>query len=197
MDLQPYRVFLLVVTAVLALLVASPAIQKLLVAPQTEHLTEFSVLGAYHNATYPFNVKIGENHRLYLDVGNQLGNCSYYVIKIKFRNQSQSSPDSFAKTPSYQSALANLRFFAADGENLELPIDVAFYYELDENVSKLNMERIVINGAPLEVDTVIDWDTKNDGFYGYLFFELWIFDDDKGDFQYHQRYISLRLKLNV
>ena len=48
MNLQEYKVLLLVVTAVLALLVASPALERLLIYPQTEFFTEISLLGPEH-----------------------------------------------------------------------------------------------------------------------------------------------------
>ena len=66
MGLQQYKDFLLVITVVAALFIASPAIQQILVIPQTDFLTEFSLLGPYHNATYPSQHHKGENYRLYL-----------------------------------------------------------------------------------------------------------------------------------
>ena len=58
MPIQQYKTTILVVTIVLALFAASPAIQRLVVAPQTAGLTELSILGFYQNATYPFNVTL-------------------------------------------------------------------------------------------------------------------------------------------
>ena len=198
MDLQQYKVLLLVVTAVSAFLIASPALQRLVVFPQTDYLTELSLLGPYHNATYPFNVADNENYRLYINVENRLGSCSYYLIQMKFRNQTQSAPDSFNKTSSYQPYLGNISFFVADKETLELPIDVSFQYKLDENISdQLDMQTITLNGAALNANTTtIAWDSQRKGFYGNLFFELWIFNGTVNAFQYHQRYVSLWLKLN-
>ena len=198
MGLQQYKMLLLVVTIVSALFVASPALQQLLlVYPQTEHLTEFSLLGPYHNATYPYNVTVGKNYRLYLDVGNRLGSCAYYLIQVKFRNQTQSAPDSFNHTSSNQPSLGNISFFVADKETLELPIDISFQYKLGENKTELDMQNIILNGAVLKANTPIAWDSQRKGFYGNLFFELWIFNDTLNVFQYHQRYVSLWLKMNT
>ena len=44
-NLQQYKTLLLVVTAILSLLVASPALERLLVYPQTEFFTELWILG--------------------------------------------------------------------------------------------------------------------------------------------------------
>ena len=124
-----------------------------LVFPQTTYLTEFSLLGPYHNATYPYNVTVGKNYRLYLDVENRLGSCAYYLIQVKFRNQTQSAPDSFNHTNSNQPSLGNITFFVADKETLELPIDISFQYKLGENNTELDMQNIILNGTVLNANT--------------------------------------------
>jgi len=91
MAIKQYRTLFLVITVVLALFVASPAIQKLVVDPQTTSLTELSIFGAYQNATYPYNVTAGQSYLFYLNVDNPLGYLAYYQIEIKFRNQTQSA----------------------------------------------------------------------------------------------------------
>ena len=84
------------VTAVLALLVASPALQQVLVYPRTEFFTELSLLGPWSMAeNYPYNITNGENYSVFLGVANQLGSCAYYQVEVKFRNETQSAPDSF------------------------------------------------------------------------------------------------------
>lgn len=199
MGLQNYKALFLVVTAVLALLVASPALEQLVFVPQTDHITELSLLGPYQNATYPSNVTAGENYRLYLDVANHLGSCAYYTMQIKFRNQTQSGPDSFNHTSSKLPPLGTISFLVADEGKLQLPIDVSFQYGRNPNItSRLDMQSITLNGAVLNADTTtIAWNIEKNGFYGNLFFELWIFNDTSNAFQYHQRYVSLWLKMTI
>ena len=131
MPIQQYKTTILVVTIVLALFAASPAIQRLVVAPQTAGLTELSVLGSYQNATYPFNVTSGQNYPLYLKIDNHLGSCAYYLIEVKFRNETQSAPNSFTQTPSALPSLGNLSVCVANNQTIELPITVSFYYTPD------------------------------------------------------------------
>lgn len=199
MGLQRYKVLILVVSAVSALLVASPALQQLVVAPPSQNLTELALLGEYHNATYPYNVTAGENKRLYVDVTNRLGACAYYMLEMKFGNETQSAPNSFNHTNSDLPALGNLSLVVADEKTLELPLDVAFQYTLDENISDtLNMQTITLNGAALNANaTTLALNPDRGGFYGNLIFELWIYNDTAGAFQYHQRYVSLWLKMAV
>lgn len=198
MGLQQYRALLLIITAVSALFIASPALQQLVLFPQTNFFTELSLFGPYNNATYPSNVTAGENYRLYLNINNHLGSCSYYVIEMKFRNQSQSAPDSFNHTRSDLPSLGNITFFVADKKSLQLPIDVSFQYIIDANLpEKLYMKNITLNGVALNVNSItIAWNPEKKGFYGNLFFELWIYNDATNVVQYHQRYVSLWLKMN-
>ncbi|MCL5948892.1 MAG: DUF1616 domain-containing protein [Candidatus Bathyarchaeota archaeon] len=199
MGLQKYRALLLILTAVSALFIASPALQKLVFFPQTVFFTELSFFGPYNNATYPSSVTVGNISRLYLNVDNHLGSCAYYVIEIKFRNQTQSAPDSFNHTSSVLPSLGSITFFVADNESLQLPIDVSFQYKIDANNSRLlDMQSLTLNGATINVNpTTIAWDSQKNGFYGNLFFELWLYNDTTNALEYHQRYVNLWLKMNT
>jgi len=200
MALQQYKTLLLVVTVVLALFVASPAIQQLVAVPQTTYFTELSIFGAYHNATYPYNITVGQSYPLYINVDHHLGSCAYYLIEVKFRNQTQSAPDSFNYTSSDMPSLGNISFCVANNQALELPIDISFQYKLDlNNTDQLDMQNIIVNGFSLSVSptTTIAWDSQRIGYYGNLFFELWIFNDTANAFQYNQRYVSLWLNMTT
>jgi hypothetical protein len=117
---------------------------------------------------------------------------------VKFRSETQSAPDSFNHTNSELQPLGSLTFFVADNESLELPVDISFQYSIDpSDSSRLNMETVTVNGASLGVNaTTITWNTAKNGFYGNLFFELWIYNRAANAFEYHQRYVSLWFRLN-
>ena len=198
MGLQQYRALLLIIAAVSALFIASPALQKLVYFPQTNYFSELSLFGSYNNATYPSNVTVGSNYRLYLNVDNHLGSCAYYVIEPKFGNQTQFTPDSFNHTSSILSSLGVITFFVADNKSLQLPVDVSFQYKIDaNNPRQLDMQSITLNGATITNPTTIAWNSEKAGFYGNLFFELWIHNDTTNALQYHQRYVSLWLKMDT
>lgn len=194
--LQQYKALLLAVTAVAALLVASPGLQQLLVIPKTYFITELSILGQYRNATYPSNVTVGENYRLYIDAVNHLGACAYYSLEVKFRDQTQAGPDSFTHLASDLPSIGSMPFFIADEASYEIPLDISFQYSAN-TPDQLEVQTITVNGAPLVLDAVINRDVDRNGFYGNLFFELWIFNSSTSAFQYHQRYVSLWFRLNV
>ena len=196
MNLQKYNVLFIVVISVLALLVASPALQRLLVYPQTEFFTEMWLLGPEHKAeNYPFNITLGENYHVFLGVANNLGQCAYYLIQVKFRNQTQSAADSFNRTPSSLLPLYSITAFVADKEKWEIPLSFSFNYVQDsynETLLQVRFLDMTFNDNVLNLnDYTAVWDAERSGFFGNLFFELWIYNGTVGAFQYHERFTGL------
>lgn len=201
-NLQEYKALFVVVTAVLALLVASPALQRLLVYPQTEFFTELWLLGPGHMAEdFPFNITRNQTYSVFLGVGNHLGRCAYYVVEVKFRNQTQPAPDSFNRTASGLPSLYDFNVFVADKESLELPLNFSFdYNESSYNATLLQVSfsSMVLNGAVVDLRGYSAvWDSQTSRFFGNLVFELWIYNDTIGTFQYHERYTDLKFNMTV
>jgi len=192
-----FKALLLVACSVLALFVASPAIQRLVASPHAEFFTELAIMGPYHNATYPYNIQSNENFTLYFDVTNHLGSLAYYLIDIKFQNETQAK-DSFVGAGSDQSPLGNITFCIANSKTVELPLSISLQYTVDnQNSEKLNLKNITINSSTLNIDRrTIIWNSEKQGFFGNVFFELWLFNDTANTFEYNQRYVSLWLKMN-
>jgi hypothetical protein len=199
MGLSQYKTLILVVTVALALLIASPAIQQVLVYPKTDNFTEFWMFGPNRDAAYPGNVTANQNYRIYLDVTNHLGSTSNYNIEIKLRNQTQSGPSSFDHTSSNLPALSSIAIVAADNQTAETALDISFQYHIvNGSTGTLVMDNVTVNGFGLDASkTTIAYDKTKGGFYGNLFFELYIFNGTTNAFQYHQRYLSLWLKMNA
>jgi uncharacterized membrane protein len=199
MGVQNYKVLILVVTAVLALLVASPAVQRLLVYPQTEHFTELWLLSSGHMAKgLPYNITRGESYSMFLGISNHLGNCSYYSLQVKFRNLTQSRPDSFNRTASSLPPLYSLNLFVADKETWELPVSFMFDYSYDTASSTVNFNSLTFNGEALNLPGYRS--TRNSTtsvVFGNLVFELWIYNDSTESFQYHERYVDLKFNMLV
>jgi hypothetical protein len=226
MNLQGYSALILVVTAVLALLVASPALERVLVYPQTEFFTELYLLGPSHMGEgYPSNLTNGVNYNVFLDIVNQLGSCAYYQVEVKFLNETQSAPDIFNRTPSSLPSLYNMTVFVADKEKFEAPVDFAFNYSFSNvtrivysnvtvsdslgnstieqrvdnvTVTQVNFDSVRFNGVTLNLQGFSsDWNPRTNEFVGKLFFELWIYNSAINDFQYHERSVNLRLNMTA
>jgi len=179
MALYQYKTLLLVVFVVAALIIASPALEQFIVYPKTESLSEFWLYGPNQDgAAYPSNVTADQTMRLYVCGANHLGETADYHVEIKFRNVTQSGPDSFNHTASTLKPLATLTTFAADNGTFEIPIDVSFQYEVNpKNTSKLNMQSVTVNDDVLPLNqTTITWNHDKAGFYGNLVFELWLYN---------------------
>jgi uncharacterized membrane protein len=186
-----------VVTAIIALAVASPALERVLVYPQTDFFTELYLLGSNHKAeSFPHNITNGEHYNVYVGIGNQLGRCAYYDVQVKFRNANQSAP--INRTASTQPSLYDLNVFVADKETWELPVTFGFDYSFDVNSSLVTFNSLLFNNQQLNLHGYYtSWDMNTTTYFGNLIFELWIYNDTIGAFQYHERFVDLKFNMTV
>ena len=220
-NLQHYKVVFFVVTVVVCMLVASPALQQILANPQTDYFTQLYLQGPGHAAAgYPYNVTSNENYTVYLDIGNHLGSCAYYQVELKFRNATESAPDSLNGTPSSLTPLYSIPAIVPNDATWELPITFSLDYSLRSveqtvyynqtfsgpggNVTVVVPQNVTfswtvfsslrVNGANLSLGGLTsDFDNKTSEFYGNLIFELWIYNSSLGSFQYYNRFVDLEL----
>jgi uncharacterized membrane protein len=197
MSLHEYRVLFVAVTGVLVLLVASPALGKLLVRPRTEFFTEFWILDSNRRADdYPFNITRANNYSLFLGIGNRLGHFAYYLVQVKLRNQTESAPNSFNRASSSLPSIFNITAFVADNGIWEMPLTFSLDYEYDELLAHTTIYSITLNNVNFDIrGHTIAWDSNRTGFFARLFFELWIYDAATRDFLYHERSVGLWLNL--
>ncbi|MEM3697262.1 MAG: hypothetical protein QXQ94_07160, partial [Candidatus Bathyarchaeia archaeon] len=65
-------------------------------------------------------------------------------------------------------------------------------------LSRVEFSGLRLNGAWLNMaDYTIFWDSEKGEFRGFLFFELWLYNASVNSFQYHGRFVSLRLNMTV
>jgi len=122
------------------------------------------------------------------------------MIQVKFRNQTQPAPTSFGpvenRTPSSLSSLSNISVFVADEQTWELPLTFSFDYIFNESLSRVDFSGLRLNNVWLNLTGYsVSWDSVKRGFSGFLFFELWLYNVDLKIFQYHGRFVSLRLNM--
>jgi hypothetical protein len=203
MNLSEYKVLFIVVTAVVALFVASPVLSRVLVYPRTEFFSEMWLLGSNHTAEgYPHNITRGTNYAVFLGIGNQLGYCAYYVVDVKFRNETQSAPSSFGpiqnRTPSNMPSLFNISAFVADEQNWELPVRFSFDYGVSSDKSSVVFHSLTLNSQVLSLEGYLTaWNATRNIFYGNLVFELWIYDANATALSYHGRFVDLKLNMTT
>jgi len=177
------------------LLFASSTLGLVLRLPGGEKFSELWVLGPERMAEdYPFNVRVGENYSVYVGVGNHMGFSAYYVVYVKFRNQTESLPNATAGTSSPLPPLFEFRLFVEDGKSWEAPLRFSFSnVSFSENRSFVGS--LMINGVAFNVDKWASWDVENNGYYYQLFIELWIYNVEPAAFEFHNRFVGLWLNM--
>jgi len=161
-----------------------------------ERFSEFWLLGPEHMAEgYPFDVRGGDvQGPIYVGVGNHMGSSEYYMVYVKFRNQTQPLPNATVSEPSPLSPLYEFQFFLADGETWEAP--VSFVVEdLGFEGNDSLVSEISINDHVFSVDVFSGWDSEQNGFYYQLFFELWLYSGDLQVFRFHDRFVGIWLNM--
>jgi hypothetical protein len=195
MSFEDLKLSYVVSCFVLGLIVLSPTLAMVITLPGGERFSELWILGPGHMAEdYPFNVSTGEVYNVYLGVGNHMDGLEYYMVCVKFRNQSEALPNATAGMPSPLSPLYEYRVFLEDGESWEAPLNFSFSgVLLSEN--QYLVERLRINGVVFTVDKLASWDGENNGYFYQLFIELWIYSVDLDEFRFHNRFVGVWLNM--
>jgi hypothetical protein len=165
--------------------------------PGGERFSELYVLGPGHMAEgYPFNVRENESYLVYLGVGNDLGSSAYYVVYVKFRNQTEPLPNATAGVPSSLPHLYEYRVFLRDGQSWEQPLTFSFsQVSVAENRSLVG--GLTVNGVVYGVSRSGVWDDENKGYFYELFMECWVYDNASDAFQFHNRFVGLWLNMTA
>jgi len=197
MNLDEYRVVFAVATLALILVGATPAISAFFSFPNAANpFSELWALGPTHvMRDYPLEVNTDTDYRIFVGVGNHMHSSSYYLVNVKFRNQTQTSPDSLVSTPSPLPALYQYRIFVGDEQLWEtnLTFRLVDLYTVGNSTIIGNLS---INGENFKVNSPAAWDSQNGGFYYQLFFELWRYNTTTGSFQFDNRSVWIWLKAN-
>jgi len=195
--LEDYKILFIIVSLVGILLFASPSLELVIHLPGEEAFSELWVLGSNRTTEdYPFNVKTGEVYEIFIGVANRMGSSSYYIVKAKFRNQTDPLPKSSVGAPSSLSELYKYHVILQNDEKWETLLTFSF-----SNISKVENQCVVgnlkINDATLIVNKPASWNINYTGYYYQLFFELWIFNKEIDDFQFHNRFVGIWLNMTL
>jgi uncharacterized membrane protein len=198
LNLENHKILYITITVILALLVASPALQHFLVYPQTEFFTEMWLLGPNLKAeNYPYNITNNLDNQVYLGLGNHLGSAAYYRVDVKLRNQNMLGPDSFQRTPSNLPTLYSFNIVVADQQTVQVPVDFSFTYS-QTNDLQINFNQLTVNNNPININGYsTTWNSTNNDYYEKLVFELYLYNSTTSSFQYNERFVDLRLNMTV
>ncbi len=198
MNLRQYHKVFTASSLVLMLIAAAPTLNLILAFPSaTEPFSELWILDSDHKAeNYPFNVRVNEPYNVFIGVGNHMGSSAYYLVYVKFRNQTQPLPDPTSLVPSPLPPLYEFRAFVAEGGTWEVPMTFRILQASRQGDSMV-VTRISINDVAFDVDTSTDGDSEDGGFYYQLFFELWLYNNTSENFQFRGRFVGIWLNITA
>jgi hypothetical protein len=123
-----------------------------------------------------------------------MGSVSYYVVEVKFRNETDALPDPTVGTASPLQPLFEERVILQDGGVWEDPLTFSF-----SNVSGFENKCVVgalkIDGVTCAVNKPAVWDSSHRGYYYELLFELWMYNAGTKVLQFNDRYCAIWLNM--
>lgn len=195
MRLKEYKLIFIAVGLIGVLLFATPTLSLVVHLPSGETFSELYVLNSEHKAeNYPYNVSAGENYSIIVGVGNHLTSSAYYVVYVKFSNETDLLPNSTAAIQSPVQPLYEYRFLIQDGEVRENPLTFSVS-DASVTVNESLIKMLTINGVAFNVDKPATWNPNGNVFYYSLLLELWMYDVQSNSVQYNNRFVDVHLNL--
>jgi hypothetical protein len=175
----------------LGLIILSPTLAEVVTFPSGEKFSELWILGQNRMAEgYPFNVSAGVSYRVYLGVGNHMGDLGYYRVYVKFRNESEPLPNSTAGLPSALEPVFQYDMLLRNNETLERELSFSFEGVFFEK-NFCRVSKVLVGDYAVDVGKVAVRNETSNAFYYELFFELWIYNATVSSFQFHNRWVGL------
>ena len=195
MNLKSYRKLFIVITLVLTLVAASIIAAFVSFQGGSEQFSEFWLLDPDHIAEhYPFNVSAGEMYKIFVNLVNHMDRSEYYLVQVKLRNITQSILEVAGSKPSSVSSLYEFRFSVADENVWESPVTFGFQ-DVSIKGDVVTVGNVIVNGKVFLANASTDWDSKNNGFFFQLFFELWRYDVKSQTFKFDDRVIGIWINM--
>jgi len=196
MNLEEYRMVFVTGSLILMLIATVPTVGLIVPFPDVgERFSELWLLGPNRMAEgYPFNVGVNETYSVFVGVGNHLGDSAYYLVYVKFRNQTEALPNVTVSEASPLAPLYEFRAFVADGDTWESPLTFSVL-EVSRDGDYMFVDRLSINDASFSVNASTRWNSEYEGFYFQLFFELWLYDVAAWSFRFHDRFVGIWLNV--
>lgn len=198
MNLEQYHAVFVVGILTLAFVAATPVLSLIMpFSVERDRFSRFWLLGPNHLVQdYPFNVSVGENYRIFVGVGNQMGISSYYRVLVKFGNQTQSVQDTTASNASPLAPLYEFRAFVMSEGIWEAPLTFSVL-EVLRSSSSMSVVRLAVNDEVFFPDASSRWSAEYNGFFFQLFLELYLYDSAARSFQFHNRAVGIWLNLTA
>jgi len=199
MNLNDYRMVFAVASLTLVLLAVIPALVWVMPFQSSgERFSELWVSGGSNHmmADYPFDVRVNGSYTIAVGVGNRMGVSSYYLVYVKFRNQTQLLPNTTLSEPSPLPPLYEYQVFVAGGGNWESPL-VFRILAISQHEETLSLSRVSINDEVFATNASSAWDSEFKGYYLQLLLELWLYDVTTRSFQFDNRFVGIWMNITA
>ncbi len=195
MNLRDYRNSFVVCSLLLSFLAVTPTVGMFVPFYVKESFSELSILGPMHMAKdYPFDIRVNVEKSVFVTVSNHMGRASYYEVYVKFRNLTQSFPNS--ASASSLAPLYEFRVFLLDGEKWEGLVRFKFV-EAARTADSVWVTKMMINNVFFNMNSSSVWNSEYSGFYFQLFFELWLYDETLASFRYYDQFVGIWLNMTI
>jgi len=179
----------------LGLLLLSPTLAIIIKLPEPERFSQIWILGSDHTTeNYPYNVRANEAYRVYVNVRNHMGGLEYYMVYVKFRNQTEPLPNATARIASPLPPLYEYRFLLEHGQSFEAPLTFSF-----RGISFFNgycfVENVTVNDLEFGIDKLVLWNVNSTSYESQFFFELWMFNAESRTFEYQNMFVTMWLNM--
>lgn len=182
------------------MIAASPALERILVAPQTEYYTEFWALDSNHSSNdYPSNLLNNSSNTIFLNIANHIGYCGYYVIMLKMTSDPLPDNNILNNLPIDQASIYNLTAIVPNNSTWTLPINFSLSYDYNNTASQVNVSHLDLNENMITLNNFFsNYRTQEPkGFFVNMYFELWLYDTASNNFLYNERYVNLPLNMTI
>ena len=196
MNFENFRLLYVCSCVGLCLIILSPTLAEVVSFPEGEKFSELWVLGPDRMVgSYPFDVSAGEFYKVYLGVGNRMGDLGYYRVYVKFRSQSEPLPNSTAGLPSPLEPVFEYNIFLRNNETWERELSFSFEGVSFEGYTN-RVSRVLVGSYAADVNKTAVLDETSNAFYYQVFFELWIYNVTVSGFQFHNRWVGFWLNMS-
>ena len=179
----------------LGLIILSPTLAMVLKLPGGDKFSELWVLGpGLMVKDYPFIVSANKVYKICLGVANHMGDLEYYLVYLKFGNQTEALPNLLNGNPSGLEPSFEYNIFLSENQNRAMDINFSFpEISFEGNVCKII--DIMIDNREFSAKKSISWDEEYNGYFFQIFFELWRYNVTAENFQYDNRFVCLWLNI--
>jgi hypothetical protein len=179
----------------LSFVILVPTLLATVTFPKGGQFPELYVLDKNHMLeNLPYNIALYSTYMVYSGVGNHVGESASYLVYVKIGNETGPLPSSNDGLPSSLEPIFQYRVVLEDGEVRDREISFSF-----DNVSFSNsvcrVTGLSINGHYNSVERTSAFDGEKNGFFFYMFFELWAYNTSTSAFEFQNRYVGFLLNM--